>query len=304
MNPDAFTINEKMIAVGDGHKLYVQVWGNPAAKTTFVFLHGGPGSGCNDSHKALFNPRKDRVVFLDQRGAGKSLPSGALEQNNTHKLIEDVEFIATRLNLKTFVLVGGSWGSTLALAYSLQHPERVNAMVLRGLFTGSQAEIDFIDKGHFRNFFPDVWETFVSRTPKTHKADPSAYHTPRALSGGEKAARESAYAYSELEGSLISLDDRHTPIDYETFEPAGTIIEMHYLANSCFMKDGHILDNAHKLTMPVWLVQGRYDAVCPPVTAFTLSQIIPNSTLLWTIAGHSGSDRGNLDAVRSIISTL
>ena len=304
MNPDAYTISEKMMTVTDGHKLYVQAWGNPAAKTTFVFLHGGPGSGCHDGHKELFNPRKHKVVFFDQRGAGRSLPYGSLEQNNTQALIEDLDTITKRLSLKTFVLVGGSWGSTLALAYGLQYPEKVSAMVLRGLFTGSQQEINFVDKGHFKDFYPEVWEAFVARTPKSHQQNPAAYHAPRVLGKNEKAAKESAYAYSELESSLISLDDRHTPEDFETFDPAGSKIEIHYLENRCFMQDNYILDNVHKLTMPIWLVQGRYDAICPPSTAFALSKLIPKNTLIWTIAGHSGSDRGNADAVRSIVSGL
>lgn len=304
MNPDAYTINEKMMTVSGGHKLYVQTWGNPTAKTTFVFLHGGPGSGCKDRHKALFNPRKDKVVFFDQRGSGKSLPYGSLENNNTQALVDDIDLISDRLGLEKFVFVGGSWGSTLALTYGIHHPKKVTAMVLRGLFTGSQTEIDFLDKGHFKSFYPEAWEAFLARTPKSHQQNPSAYHAQKALGKDKKAAKESAYAYSELESSLISLDDRHIAKDYQKFDPVGSKIEIHYLSNGCFIKDGYILKNAHQLTMPIWLVQGRYDAICPPTTAHQLSKAIPNSTLIWTIAGHSGDDRANLDTVKSILSTL
>lgn len=303
MNPDQFTLSELKLNVGDSHKLYVQEWGSANGKT-IVFLHGGPGSGCSDSHKALFNPQKDRVIFFDQRGAGKSTPSGSLKNNTTQDLVEDIEKIAEHFSLTDFVLVGGSWGSTLALAYALQYPMRVKAMVLRGLFTGSQEEIDFLDKGKFKAFFPDVWEDFVKRAPEKYRDDPSAYHSRQAFSENKTRRMSSLFAYSQMETNLIGLDDRARIVGEEGFEPAGTEIELHYMQNRCFMPDDFLLDNAHKLNMPVWLVQGRYDMVCPPITAYRLSKTLPNNKLIWTVAGHSGSDRANFDVVKTIIAGL
>ncbi len=304
MNPDQFTLKEQMVSVGGGHTLYTQLWGNPKAKKTFIFLHGGPGSGVNDGYKTLFDPEKHRVIFFDQRGAGKSKPTGKLEANTTKHLIEDINKIADLYKAKQFVLVGGSWGACLALAYGLEYPARVQGMVLRGIFTGAQDEIDFIDKGLFRSFFPDIWETFENRTPQQFRKDPGAYHAQRALGKDKKAARESAYAYSELEGSLLRLDDRHVPESIEEFDFYGARIEIHYLVNGCFMPDMFIVNNAAKLSMPIWLVQGRYDAVCPPIGAYRLHKALPNSQLTWTVSGHSGNDRNNYDVTRTILNQL
>jgi proline iminopeptidase len=304
MTPDAHTISEQMLPVGSGHTLYVHDWGSKKAKTTFVFLHGGPGSGCSDSHKKLFNRKKNRVIFFDQRGAGKSLPAGSHKDNTTQALIQDIEHIAQHFKLTTFVLVGGSWGSTLALAYSLEFPQRITALVLRGLFTGSQTEIDFLDKGGFKAFFPDAWEKFVTSVPPEFSHDPGAYHGQNVLGKNKALSKRSAYAYAELEGSIMRIDDRYAADDFETFDPSGTSIEVLYVRNRCFMPDNFILSNAHKLTMPVWLVQGRFDAVCPPITAYELSKRIPNNTLIWTMAGHSGHERANFEVTSTIIASF
>jgi len=302
MTPDEFTIKETFIDVGDGHELYLQDWGNPKAKTPIIFLHAGPGAAVKNRHKQRFNPYEQRVIFFDQRGCGKSLPYGSLENNKTDNLINDIELIAQHRGLEKFVITGGSWGAALGLAYALKHPDRVIAMTLVGIFTGSQAEIDYLDKGGYRTFFPDVWDNYLSQTPKSHHADPTKYHFDRILSDDINALRSSAYIYSNLEGSLVSLDDRFTPQETADFDALPTRIEVYYLANRCFMPDRYILDNAHKLTMPIWLVQGRYDVVCPPQTAYELHQKIHNSTLIWTVAGH-GNDRGNYDVMRTINAT-
>lgn len=304
MTPDTFTISEEMLDVGEGHQLYVQQWGNKQAETIFIFLHGGPGSGCNDSHKLLFNPEKNRVIFFDQRGSGKSLPTGELKNNTTKQLIADIELIVQKLALKTFVLVGGSWGSTLALAYSIEHPEKVKAMVLRGIFTGTQEEIDFLDKGGFRHFYPEVWERFVMSVPEAHRDNPAAYHRPRAISNDLNAVKESAFAYAQLEGGIIKLDDRSSIEDFENFDPNSSRIEIFYMQNTCFLPEGHIFNNASRLSMPIWIIQGRYDAVCPPITAHKLNKLLPNSQLLWTVAGHSGSDRQNFDVTKTAIGSF
>src|SRR5258708_10643681 len=147
MTPDKFTVKEQMLPVGDGHTLYVHEWRNPTSGRTFVFLHCGPGSGCNDGHKGLFDGSRDRVIFFDQRCAGKSTPAGSLVANTTQHLVSDIEQIRKTLHLDAFTIVGGSWGSLLALAYALEHPTQVSAMVLRGIFTGSEAEDDYLYKG-------------------------------------------------------------------------------------------------------------------------------------------------------------
>ena len=285
MTPDKYTIAESMLDVGDGHQLYVHDWGNQAAQP-ILFLHGGPGGASQDHHKSNFDPTKQRVIFFDQRGCGRSLPLGSLEHNTTADLVEDIEKISVHLGLNTFTVTGGSWGSCLALAYSLAHPERVAALVLHGVFTGSRSEIDWLDSGKFRTFFPDVWEDYLKATPLASRNEPSKYHAAQILGQDDETAKQSAYAYQRLEGSLVKLDDRFTMEPFETYDPMSIRIETHYLQHGCFMPDNFVLDNAARLNLPVWLVQGRYDMVCPPIAAYKLHNALPNSHLVWTINGH------------------
>lgn len=304
MTPDEYTIKEYMLPVGNGHTVYVHDWGNPKSKQPFLFLHGGPGSGCNDAFKAFFDGTRDRVIFFDQRGAGKSTPKGKLEHNTTQDLISDIEHILDNHGLEKIIIFGGSWGTTLALAYALAHPGRVASMVIRGIFTGRQAEIDHLDKGNFRNFFPDVWDAYLLRTPEQYRDDPTAYHSARAVGDDTKAAFESSYALGEFEGSVSALEDRHKATDPKIFDPVPARIEAHYIMNHCFMEENYIMDNAHTLSMPIWIVQGRYDMVCPPVTAYELHKRLPQSSLVMTQSGHSGNDHGNFDALRATVAAL
>lgn len=301
MTPDQHTIQEFFLGVSDGHQLYVHEWGNPKAKNTVIFLHGGPGGQCKDGHRKRFDPARHHVIFFDQRGCGRSLPYGSLQHNTTDELIQDITAIAEYFKCRQFVLAGGSWGSCLALAYALKHPRRVKSMVLNGIFTGSHAECEWLLNGGFRATYPDVWDDFLARTPKEHHRDPAGYHLKRIAGASEQAARQSAYAYLCLEAGIMSLDDRFTPPDPIAFDPAGIKIEIMYLTKNLFMPDRHILANAHKLTMPVWLVQGRYDMDCPPKTAYELHQKLPNSHLIWTIGGHHGSEHETATALRTIL---
>lgn len=303
MTPDEHTNREFYIEVGDGHELYVHDWGNKKAKQPIIYLHGGPGGRCNDIHKDFFNPAQQRVIFFDQRGCGKSLPYGSLRKNTTDELIEDIEKIAKHLKLSSFVLHGGSWGSCLAFAYAVKYPKRVQAMVLCGIFTASKAEIDYFDKGTWRAWFPEAWERYLAATPKERHASPTKYHYDRIMGKDEKAACESACAYGNLEGALLSLDDRFKPASFTdpAYDPTAVKIEVHYLANRCFLPDRHIFNNAKKLTMPIWMVQGRYDMVCPPTAAYELHQKLPKSHLIWTIGGHRQTERETQSVMRAIL---
>jgi proline iminopeptidase len=301
MNADEHTNREFFLDVGNGHQLYVQDWGNPNAKDPVISLHGGPGSATKDNFKLRYSPEQHRVIFFDQRGCGKSLPYGSLEHNTTTDLIADIKTIITHFEFSSVVLAGGSWGACLALAFALKHPKLVKALVLQGIFTASQAEVDWIFKGQFRPFFPEVWERYLAATPKKHHDDPSAHHLKNILSDDEGAAHASGLAVNSLEAAVMTLDDRFTPPDPETFDPTYAKIFAHYFTNGSFMPDRYILDNAHKLTMPVWLVQGRYDMDCPPVTAYELDQKLPNSKLIFTIASHRGSERETHSVMRTIL---
>jgi proline iminopeptidase len=302
VSPDQHTIQETFIEAGDGHTLYVHEWGNPKGMPV-VFLHGGPGSGCHDRHKQVFDPYKHRVIFFDQRGSGRSVPYGSIENNTTAELIEDIEKIAKHSKLTRFTLVGGSWGSCLALAYGLAYPKRVKNMILVGIFTGSQTEIDYFNNGEYALSFPDVWEELLDNTPKSHRSNPVTYHYRQALGEDEQAVKRSAYVLENMERALLSLDDRFTPGPYNDFDPTSSIIETHYLSNLCFMPDRSIMAQAHKLTMPIWLIQGRYDMVCPGRTAYELNQLLPNSELIWTIGGHR-NEREGWNVERSLLIQL
>jgi len=287
MNEDQYTNATFMLPVSHGHELWVHDWGNKDAKTPIFFLHGGPGSHCKDKHKFPFDPKTQRVIFHDQRGSGQSLPKGQWHHNTTQELAADISAIADKLGIKKFIVTGGSWGSALALYYAIEHPERVAAIVVHGVFTASQSEIDWIDQGKFRTHFPDIWDTYVTTVPTEHKNDPSAYHMANVIDNDEAKVLASARAYGDFESAVISLNDLHAPTPETETDLSGNIIEMRYLAKRCFLPDRYILDNAHTLTMPIHIVQGRYDFVCPPVTAYELSQIAPNAHLTWVTSGHA-----------------
>jgi proline iminopeptidase len=303
MQKDPYTIQELSIEVGDGHALHVYDWGNRDAAVPFIYLHGGPGSSVKDKDKAPYDPEQHRVIFFDQRGCGLSTPLGTLEHNTTEDLVSDISTIADTLQIERFNLHGTSWGSTLALAYALAHPQRVAALVVGGIFTGSQTEIDWLDQGQFKTFYPDVWQAYLERTPQPHRDNPSDYHFDKAINGTAEEQKLSAYAYECLESGVVKLDDRMRPEAYETYDPTGARIEMYYLSNRCFMPDRHILDNISSLTMPVHIVQGRYDMVCPPATAYELHQKLPSSRLYWTLSGHAVDHEGE-NIFRAIIAGL
>ncbi len=303
MTPDEYTIQETSLEVGDGHSLYVYDWGNKSAQTAIIYLHGGPGSRVKDRAKGFFDPQRQRVIFFDQRGCGKSLPYGSLENNTTDRLVADISTVADHLKLNKFILVGGSWGSCLALAYALKHPDRVEAMVLHGIFTGSKAETEWLNNGMFKTFLPDVWERYLQATPAEYRDDPSAYHIKNILGDNPEIAKLSGLTYGSLEGAACRLDDRFTPYPIEDFDIAGIKIETHYLANACFMPDRYIPDNAHTLSMPLWIVQGRYDMVCPPHTAYALNHAVPHSELIWTTSGHA-PERETWNVIRTILLQL
>lgn len=287
MTPDKNTIKEFFLDVGDNHRIYVQDWGYKSAKHPVIFLHSGPGSSCKDKLKLNFDPKTQRVIFFDQRGSGKSLPKGELKNNNSDKLVVDIEKIINELKLPSVVLTGGSWGSCLALLFGIKNPQKVHGMVLNGIFTARKSEIDYLNNGGFKLFFPDLWDKYSESVPAKYKNEPSKYHYEKVFSDDKVLTKKSAYAYSEmLEGPLLNLDDRFEPDNYDEFDPDTMKVELHYLKNGCFIPEGYIFKNANKLTMPIWLIQGRYDMVCPPVTAYELNQILPNSKLIWSVSGH------------------
>ena len=304
MTADGFTNGEYRLDVGDEHRLYVQDWGTVQADPPVLSLHGGPGTACSDSHKEYFDPSRQRVIFHDQRGVGNSQPYGSLESNTTQHLIADIVRILDHCNVQKVVVTGGSWGACLGLAFAVAHPERVHSLVLYGVMTPRQPEMDWLNEGRWRTFFPEVWQWLLDRTPLEHHADPTAYHFRRLLGDDETAQRESAYVYTTVDSAVLELDDRFKPAPFdEDFDPAPARTQAYYFTNSHFLPDGYVMDNAHILTMPVYMVQGRYDMISPPETAYRLLELLPRGELIWSTSGHA-PNRESWNLLRQVILQL
>jgi proline iminopeptidase len=285
MNKDDFTNAELMFDVGDGHKLYVVDWGNESAKTPIIFLHGGPGGSVKDRSKQNFDPEKQRVIFFDQRGCGKSTPSGSRKNNTTEDLAGDITKIAKKLKIDKFYLYGYSWGSTLALYYAITRPEKLAGLVIGGVFGGSRREIDDMYDSA-RVFYPDLWHKVIIETPAAYRDNPIAYHVDKALNGNKAEQKKSTYLMNNLEYGIMFFDDRVNPENYDDFDPASYQIELDYLVNDCFMPNDFILDNVSKIKVPVYIVQGRFDLVCRPDYAYKISKLMPKCKLYFAISNH------------------
>ncbi|KAF3997219.1 prolyl aminopeptidase [Glaciimonas immobilis] len=288
-----------LLDVGEGHHIYWEECGNPAGKPV-IFLHGGPGAGCNENHRRLFDPRRYRVVLFDQRGCGRSIPHAHLEANTTWHLVDDIERLRILLNIERWQVFGGSWGSTLALAYAQAHPQRVTELIVRGIFTSRQKELDWFYQHGASMIFPEVWQGFIAPVAEAERGDlMSAYH--RLLHADDQVIRlEAAQAWSTWEGHAISLlPNPDFVAEFSEAHHALAIarIENHYFVNKSFFAPDQLLLNAGKLhNIPGIIVQGRYDVICPPQTAWELHQAWPQSELIIVPdAGHSVTEPGILD---------
>lgn len=284
------------LKVSDLHEIYYQLGGNPKGKPV-MFLHGGPGGGCWEDDFRYFNPQKFNIILHDQRGAAKSKPYGEIKENTTQLLVQDVEKLRQFLNLGKVILFGGSWGSTLALAYAETYPQNVSGIVLRGVFTATQAEIDHYYLGGTEKFFPKAYQEFKSYIPHPENKNYAAQMVEK-LQSPDEAIRDKyarAWAKYEIKIALLEIPDEAVDKLIEGWKPwAFSIIENYYMANNCFLKEGQLLDNASKLeNIPMIIVNGHYDTICPPITAYKLHQKLPKSRLVIVErAGHSVSEPG------------
>lgn len=261
-----------IVDVGDGHRLYVEEFGNPAGRPV-ILLHGGPGGGSSPFMRRFFDPEYYRVVLFDQRGSGKSRPSASVEANTTAHLISDIEQIRILLGIKTALLFGGSWGATLALAYAQTHPERVEGLILRGVFLGRQSELDWFYGGGVGRFFPDLWARFCEPIPEPERHDIIAAYHRRLFD--DDLSRQGRYATSWLlwENALAGLRNSASCTAPANYARAFARLENHYFINNCFLDEGQLLRDRHSIEhIPAIIVQGRYDMVCPPISAYELAQ--------------------------------
>jgi proline iminopeptidase len=285
--------------VGDGHELYWELCGNPDGLPA-VFLHGGPGAGCGPDHRRLFDPARYNVLLFDQRGCGRSTPHASLEANTTWHLLDDIERLRQMAGFEKWLVFGGSWGSTLGLAYAEKHPERTSALILRGIFTMRQAELDWFYQNGASMVFPDRWEAFLAPIPEAERGDlVAAYH--RRLTGADEAAKlEAAKAWSAWEGATITLlPDEKLVSEHKSdrFAIAIARIENHYMVHRGWMDEGQLIRDAAKIAaIPGVIVQGRYDVCTPVASAWDLHRAWPEAELhIIPDAGHAFNQPGILD---------
>jgi proline iminopeptidase len=290
------------LRVDDVHTLYFEESGNPRG-VPVVFVHGGPGGGTDPRQRRFFDPTRYRIVLFDQRGCGKSTPHASLIDNTTWHLVADMEALRAHLGIARWHVFGGSWGSTLALAYAQTHPERVSALILRGIFLLRRREIEWFYQEGASRLFPDAWESYLAPIPSGERGDLlSAYH--RRLTGDDAATRlAAAKAWSIWEGStstLITDLDLVRRTGDPTFALAFARIECHYFVNRGFLeRDDQLLANVDRIRhLPCVIVQGRYDVVCPAESAWALHRAWPESELtLVPDAGHSAMEAGIVSAL-------
>ena len=296
-----------LLDVGDGNKIYWEVCGNPAGKPA-VIVHGGPGSGVVPSSRRHFDPGAYRIVLFDQRGAGRSVPhvtspEADLSANTTWHLVADMERLREHLGIERWLVFGGSWGATLSLAYAQTHPDRVSEIVLRGVFTARRTELDWIYNGGAARLFPDHWEDYLAPVPTDRRQDPLAAYVDLIEHPDRQVRERAAIAWSGWEGAIVSLVPRPSFREDYT-EPSFAVtfarLALHYFAHGAWLEEGQLIRDAGRLAgIPGRIVQGRYDAVCPPATAYELHRAWPGSRLaLVNNAGHAVADPGIMRQLR------
>lgn len=298
-----------MLSVGDGHWLYVEEVGRPDGIPA-IFLHGGPGSGCQHAHRSLFDPERFHAILFDQRGAGRSHPYLSRDANTTQHLVADIERIREHFRIDKWLVVGGSWGSTLALAYAEVHPERVAAVVLRAIFLGTRDEVEWAFVGGPQRFRPDLYDAFLKFLPPSERQDPVASYCARLLSPDPSVQAPAAHVWNAYERTLSELAPGNaklpTVFDAGARLPPTPVMEAHYIASDFFLPPGALLDRAHRLSgIPGHIVQGRYDLLCPPSAAHELAARWPKCGLEYIeSAGHSLSEAGVVPAMKMAITRL
>ncbi|MDE3121042.1 MAG: prolyl aminopeptidase [Paracoccaceae bacterium] len=306
--------DQRMLDVGDGHRVYVEQCGNPSG-VPVVVVHGGPGGGCSPAMRRYFDPNIYRTILFDQRGCGRSRPTASVEANTTWHLVADMELIREVLGIDRWIVFGGSWGATLSLIYAITHPERTAALILRGVFLMTRAELDWFYGGGAGAFWPEHWARFCHAVPEDERADLIAAYGRRLFSGSYGEETYFARLWAGWENALATMDHAggfgDSPAEYAR---AFARLENHYFTHAGFLDhDGWILSQKHRLAgIPAVIVQGRYDMICPPRSAWMLADGWETADLrMIPSAGHALSEPGisselvrAMDALRDKIGTL
>jgi proline iminopeptidase len=295
---------QHMLDVGDGHHIYVEQCGNPNG-IPVVVLHGGPGGGCSPAMRRYFDPDLYRIILFDQRGCGRSRPHASVEANTTWHLVADIEQIRVSLGIDRWIVFGGSWGATLALIYAQEHPSHVAALALRGVFLMTRPELDWFYGGGAARFWPDLWQKFAGLIPEDEQDDLIAAYHRRLFSGDIETEIKFAKAWSGWENALAAIgSDGLVGESQGAYARAFARLENHYFMHAGFLnEDQQILDRMTRIAdIPGVIVQGRYDMICPPQSAYTLAAHWPQSRLVMIgRAGHALSEPGiSAELVRSM----
>ena len=303
-------LTSTMLDVGDGHELYVESVGR-ADGIPAIYLHGGPGSGCQPDHRRLFDPDRFHAVLFDQRGCGRSRPKGSRAHSTTAHLVADMERIRETFGIARWMVVGGSWGATLALAYAQAHPERVSGIALRATFLGTRKEVETAFTARLQQFYPTLYADFLSVLPSDERAHPMAAYWRRILDADPAVHGPAARAWHDVERILSEHKPARTRLDLASLNvwrtlPATPFMEAHYFVHDSFMSENQLLRNAARLNgIPGIVVQGRYDLLCPPETSHALAEAWRDAEIrLVEGAGHSLYDPGVRDAVMKSIADL
>ena len=302
-------IENGFLKVSNLHTIYFEIAGNPNG-IPVVFLHGGPGGGIEPLYRQFFNPNKYKIILFDQRGCGRSTPHAELMGNTTWDLVEDIEKLRNYLNVKSWIVFGGSWGSTLALTYAISYPESCLVLILRGIFLLRKFEIDWFYQYGASNIFPDAWENYISVIPKNERYNLVKAYYKRLTSEDEFLIQKCAKAWSVWEASTSKLIPTYKSLhNFENRKVAEAFakIECHYFNNEGFFEyDGWILDQIHKIRhIPTEIVQGRYDVVCPTQSAWDLHRAFPEAGFhLIKDAGHSMTELGIASKLVEIMDKL
>jgi len=298
--PEIEPFKTQRLRVSDLHELYIEESGNPSGQPV-VFVHGGPGGGTSPKNRRYFNPKHYHIILFDQRGCGLSTPHAELKDNTTWDLVSDMEKIRTHLGVKSWHVFGGSWGSTLSLAYAETHPDKVKSLVLRGIFLCRPKEIHWFYQEGASKIFPDFWDKYLAVIPKAEQHDLVAAYYRRLTSTDAKVRLEAAKAWSVWEGSTSRLiPDQELMHDFDDpeFATAFARIECHYFTHNAFFKtDNWLIENVGAIRkIPAHIVHGRYDVVCPIENAWELHKAWPEAKLhIVPDAGHSAMEEGIID---------
>ncbi|MGZ3775137.1 MAG: prolyl aminopeptidase [Pseudobdellovibrionaceae bacterium] len=300
--PTIEPFNKGMLKVSDIHTLYWEECGNPQGRP-IVFLHGGPGGGVSPDYRRFFDPKTYRIVLFDQRGSGQSTPCAEIRENTTWDLVNDIESIRKMLNIEKWVVFGGSWGSTLALTYAIMHPEKVKALVLRGIFLCRPSEIQWFYQEGASQLFPDIWDEYLKPIPENERHDLVAAYYKRLTHENSDIRLQAAKAWSKWEAatSRLIIDQKAiNEFDEPEYALSFARIECHYFTNNAFYKTNNwILENVEKIrSIPAAIVQGRYDVVCPMRSAWDLHKAWPEARLtVIPDAGHAAAEAGTRSAL-------